>query len=56
MFDPNIFYCDDELRKQVPKMAGHFVYTGQEKPTGSRQPIREFAAPLTKAPAGFVST
>ena len=27
MFDPNIFYTDDELRKQVPRMAGHMVYT-----------------------------
>lgn len=41
MFDPNIFYQDEELRKQVPKMAGHIVYTGQERPTGMKQPIRE---------------
>ena len=41
MFDPNIFYTDDELRKQIPSMAGHFVYTGQERPTGGKQPIRE---------------
>ena len=40
-FDPNIFYTDDELRKQVPNMAGHFVFTGQERPTGGKQPIRE---------------
>ena len=41
IFDPNIFYSDDELRKQVPRMAGHFVFTGQERPTGAKQTIRE---------------
>ena len=41
IFDPNIFYSDDELRKQVPRMTGHFVFTGQERPTGSKQHIRE---------------
>ena len=40
-FDPNVFYTDDELRKQVPRMAGHFVFTGQERPNGSKQAIRE---------------
>ena len=41
IFDPNVFYTDDELRKQVPRMAGHFVFTGQERPSGSKQGIRE---------------
>ena len=41
IFDPNVFYTDDELRKQVPKLAGHFVYTGQERPTGAKATIRE---------------
>lgn len=40
-FDPNVFYSDDELRKQVPQMAGHFVFTGQERPSGSKQAVRE---------------
>ena len=39
-FDPNVFYTDDELRKQVPRMAGHFVFTSQERPSGSKQAIR----------------
>ena len=53
MFDPNIFYSDDELRKQVPKMVGHFVYTGQEKPTGSRQAIREDLLNKFLQPRGY---
>ena len=41
LFDPNIFYSDEELRKQAPNIAGHLVYTAQEKPTGTKNDIRE---------------
>lgn len=40
-FDPNIFYVDEELRKQVESLAGACIYTGQEKPTGGKGRIRE---------------
>lgn len=40
-FDPNIFYVDDELRKQVESLAGACIYTGQEKPTGGKGKVRE---------------
>ncbi len=29
-FDPNIFYQDEELRKQVEQFAGAIIFTGQE--------------------------
>ena len=40
-FDPNIFYHDEELRKQVEQLWGGIIFTGQEKPTGTRSRIRE---------------
>ncbi len=41
MFDPNVFYDDTELRKQIEKMVGRIIYTGQEKPTNTRCGIRQ---------------
>ena len=35
-FDPNIFYHDEELRKVAPQLAGHLVYTGQERPVNAK--------------------
>jgi len=40
-FDPNVFYADDELRKQIEQLSGAIIYTGQEKPTGTRSRMRE---------------
>ena len=41
LYDPNVFYDDTELRKQIDKMVGRFVYTGQEKPVGGKQTMRQ---------------
>jgi hypothetical protein len=40
-FDPNIFYVDDEMRKVVESLAGGIIFTGQERPSGTRNQIRE---------------
>ena len=36
-FDPNVWYADDELRKQVEQFAGCIILTGQEAPETSRR-------------------
>ena len=41
VFDPNVFFSDDELRKVVEEIAAAFIQTAQERPTGQRQMIRE---------------
>ena len=41
MFDPNVFYDDTELRKTVERFMGKFIYTGQEKPVGTKQGVRQ---------------
>jgi len=33
-FDPQVFYMDDEMRKQVVPLVGAFVFTAQERPEG----------------------
>ena len=40
-FDPNIFFDDDELRKQVELLIGAFIFTGQEKPEGNTKSFRK---------------
>ena len=40
-FDPNVFYDDSELRKVIQLLAGRFIYTGQEKPTNTRNGMRQ---------------
>ena len=40
-FDPNIFYQDDELRKVVELLAGGIIFSGQERPTGTKSSLRE---------------
>ena len=40
-FDPNVFYQDDELRKTIETLVGGIIYTGQERPSGGRQSLRE---------------
>jgi hypothetical protein len=40
-FDPNIFYQDDELRKQIELFVGAFIFSGQERPTGMKARMRE---------------
>ena len=40
-FDPNVFYNDDELRKTVELLFGAIVFSGQERPTGSKSKLRE---------------
>jgi hypothetical protein len=40
-YDPNVFYTDEELRKQIEMLAGGILFTGQERPVGNRQDIRE---------------
>ncbi len=39
-FDPNVWYMDDELRKQIEDFADSFILTGQEAPDGTRK-LRE---------------
>ena len=39
--DPNAFYNDDELRKQVESFQGSIVITFQERPEGSKKAFRE---------------
>lgn len=39
-FDPNVWYNDEELRKQVESWTGCFILTGQEAPESSRR-LRE---------------
>ena len=41
MFDPNVFYDDSELRKQIERLMGRFIYTGQERPVGCRHGLRQ---------------
>ncbi len=36
-FDPNVWYSEDELRKQVESFAGCFVLTGQEAPETTKR-------------------
>ena len=40
MFDPSIFFDDNELRKRIESMSGRIVYTGQERPTHTKQKMR----------------
>ena len=40
MFDPSIFFDDNELRKRIEMMSGRIVYTGQERPTNTKQKMR----------------
>ena len=40
-FDPQMFYLDEELRKQIEILAGAIVLTAQEKPEGMRKAFRE---------------
>ena len=40
-FDPNVFYQDDELRKVIETLAGGMLFTGQERPTGTKNCMRE---------------
>ena len=40
-FDPNIFYDDNELRKTVELLLGALVFSGQERPTGTKSSLRE---------------
>ena len=37
MFDPNVWYMDEELRKQVESLARCFIITGQEAPESSKK-------------------
>ena len=39
-YDPNIWFHDEELRKQVPNFVGCCILTGQESPEGGRR-LRE---------------
>ncbi|CAE7501083.1 unnamed protein product, partial [Symbiodinium necroappetens] len=39
-FDPNIWYNEDEMRKQIEQLNGCFILTGQEAPGTSRR-LRE---------------
>lgn len=39
--DTNIFYSDDELRKQVEGLVGKVITTGQEAVEGARQSMRK---------------
>ena len=41
LFDPNIFYEDGELRKVLGNLMGRFIYTGQERPQGTRHGFRQ---------------
>ncbi len=36
-FDPNAWYSEDELRKQVEAFAGCFILTGQEAPETTKR-------------------
>jgi len=36
-FDPNVWYNDEELRKQVEQWSGCFLLTGQESPENTRR-------------------
>jgi len=40
VFDPNVWYQDDELRKQIEQFADCMIITGQEAPEGGRK-LRE---------------
>ena len=40
-FDPNVFYTDEEMRKVITLLAGGFLFSGQEKPSGSKNGLRE---------------
>jgi hypothetical protein len=40
-FDPNVFYQDDEMRKIIETLIGAFLFTGQERPTGQKNSMRE---------------
>lgn len=41
LFDPQVFYIDEELRKQVELLVGAVVYTAQERPEGVNRGFRE---------------
>jgi hypothetical protein len=41
VYDPNVFFSDDELRKVVEDISTSIIQTAQERPTGQRQSIRE---------------
>ena len=40
-FDPQVFYMDEEMRKQVESLVGSIVMTAQEKPEGMNKSFRE---------------
>ena len=40
-FDPNVFYDDQELRKVITLLAGGLIFSGQERPTGTKNALRE---------------
>ena len=40
-YDPNVFYDDTELRKTIELLSGAIVYSGQERPTGTKSRLRE---------------
>ena len=40
-FDPQVFYLEEEMRKQVELLNGALVMTAQEKPEGLRKGFRE---------------
>ena len=41
LFDPSVFYLEDELRKQVELLRGSIVLIGQERPEGMSNKFRE---------------
>ena len=41
-FDPNVWYQDDELRKQIEQFADCMIITGQEAPEGGRKLREDF--------------
>ena len=41
LFDPQLFYSDDEMRKQVELLKGAIVLTAQERPEATARGFRE---------------
>ena len=41
MFDPQMFYLDEEMRKQIENIADAFMWTACEKPEGMKSTFRE---------------
>ena len=40
-YDPQVFYLDEEMRKQVEMLIGAIALTAQEKPEGLKKLFRE---------------